>query len=103
MASGNIFLNTTVLGQTALRDVHVCHHFDPRDNRKGEMARRWRHFVKSTINAITDFELVFERLEMDVTRAILDRLKQNEINETNDRRRVRFGLDRCGAFIAADL
>ena len=57
------------------------------------MARRRRHFVKRAIDAVTNLEFVFERLEMDVARAILDRLVQDQIDEANDRRGVRFGFD----------
>ena len=40
MASRDIFLDAAVLGQAALRDVHIGHHFDARDDRQGEMTRR---------------------------------------------------------------
>ena len=49
------------------------------------MPRRRRHFVKRAVDAITNFEFVFERLEMDVARAVLDRLIQDQIDEANDR------------------
>ena len=56
------------------------------------MARRRRHFIKRAIDAITDFELVLERLEVDVARPVLDRLIENQIDEANDRRGVGFHL-----------
>ena len=57
------------------------------------MPRRRRHFVKRAIDPVTNFEFVFERLEMNVARAILDGLEQDQIDEANDRRGVRFRLD----------
>ena len=46
---------------------------------------RWgRHFVKGAINAISNFEFVFKRLEVNVARAILNRLVQNQIDKPND-------------------
>ena len=87
------FLDAAVLRQAALGDVHVRHHFHPRDNREREMARRRRHFVKRAVDAVADFELSLERLEMNVARPVLDRLIKNQIDEANDRRGVRFGFD----------
>ena len=80
-------------GKTALGDVHVRHHFHARNDRQREMPRRRRHFVKRAIDAVTNFEFVFERLEMDVARAVLNRLKQDQIDKANDRRGVRFRFD----------
>ena len=40
---------------------------------------------------------------MNVARAVLDRLIQNQIDKANDRRRVRFGFHRGGAVVAAHL
>ena len=57
------------------------------------MAGRRRHFVERAVDPITDFEFVFERFEMNVAGAILDRLEQDQIDEANDRRRVRFRFD----------
>ena len=84
-AAGDVFLDAAVLRQAALGDVHVRHHFHARDNRQREMARRRRHFVKRAVDAITNFEFVFERLEMNVARAVLDRLVQDQIDKANDR------------------
>ena len=101
-AAGDVFLNAAVLRQAALGDVHVRHHFDARNDRQREMARRRRHFVKRAIDAVANFEFVLERLEMDVARPVLDRLIQDQIDEANDRRGVRFGFDtRPVALVAA--
>jgi hypothetical protein len=58
------------------------------------MAGRRRHFVKRAIDPIANFEFVFERLEVNVARAILDRLVENKIDKTNDWSciRLRFNL-----------
>ena len=57
------------------------------------MPRRRRHFVERAVDAVADLELVLERLEVDVARAVLNRLEQDQIDEANDRRGVRFGFD----------
>src|SRR5207249_1314101 len=63
------------------------------------MARRRRDFVKCAIDAIPDFEFVFERLEVNVARAILDRLVKDEIDKANDRRCIRLRFD-CGLAVS---
>ena len=92
IAPGNIFLNTTVLRQSAFGDIHICHHFHARNNRQSEMSRRRRHFVECPVDTIADFEFVFERLEMNVAGPVLDRLVENQIDETDDRGGVCFGF-----------
>src|SRR4030095_13509376 len=57
------------------------------------MTRWWRHFVQRAINAIADLELICEWLEMNVARAVLNRLVKNEIDKANDRCCVCFGFD----------
>ncbi len=48
------------------------------------MDRRWRHFVEGSIHAIADFEILFERLEVDVRSLFLDRLIENEVDVADD-------------------
>src|SRR4029450_4304081 len=57
------------------------------------MTRRWRHFVECAINAIADLELIFEWLEMNVARTVLNRLVKNKIDKANDRSCVCFGFN----------
>ena len=67
------------------------------------MPRRRRHFVKCAIDAVADFEFVFERLEVNVARAVLDRLVKDEIDETDYRRRVRLRFNCSLAVSLAQL
>src|SRR4030095_6560628 len=67
------------------------------------MPRRWRYFVKRAIDAVADFEFVFERLEVNVARTVLDRLGKNEIDETDYRRRVRLRFNCSLAVSLAQL
>ena len=101
MRPGDVFLDAAVLRQPAFGDIHVRHHFHARDDGQREMARRRRHFVKRAIHAITNFEFALEWLEMNVARAILDRLEHDQIDEPNDRRGVRLGFDVGRAFVVA--
>ena len=45
-----------------------------------------RHFVQRAVHAVTDFELILERLEMNVAGAVLHRLVKDEVDELDDRR-----------------
>src|SRR5438445_12829267 len=67
------------------------------------MTWRRRHFVKGAVHAITDFEFVFEGLEVNVARAILDRLIENKIDKPNDRGCVRLRFNRSLAVAFAQL
>ena len=67
------------------------------------MPRGRRHFVKRAIDAVADFEFVFERLEMNVARAVLDCLIKNQIHKSNDRRCVRLRFNRSFAVHLAQL
>ena len=52
------------------------------------MLGRRRHFVERAIHTVADFEFVLERFKMNVTGAVLDGLKEHQIDEANDRRLV---------------
>src|SRR3984893_4266984 len=88
-----MLLNATILGQASFCNVHICHHFQPRDDGQSKMTRRWRHFVERAINAIANLELIFEWLEMNVARTVLACLVKNEIDKANDRRCVWLGFN----------
>ena len=100
-AAGDVFLNAAVLRKTPFGDVHIRHHFDARNNRQREMARRRRHFVQGAIHAVTNFEFALEGLEMNVARAVLNRLEHDQIDEPNDRRGVGFGFNIGGSVLVA--
>ena len=57
------------------------------------MTRRRRDFIKRAIDSIANFEFVFEGLEMNVARAVLDRLIQDKVDKANNRGGVRLGFD----------
>src|SRR6266446_6602877 len=67
------------------------------------MTWRRRHLVKRAIDAIANFEFVFERLEVNVARAVLDRLVKDEIDKANDRCCIRLRFDRGLAVSLAQL
>ncbi len=87
-AVGDVALDAAVLRQAALGDVEVRHDLHARDDRQREVPRRRGHLVERAVHAVADFELVLERLEMDVARPVLDRLIEDQVDETDDRRGV---------------
>ena len=79
-------------GSAAFGNVQVRHDLDARDHRQRQMLRRRRHFVKRAVHAVADAEFGFERLEMNVTRAVLHGLEQDQIHELHDGHLVGQGL-----------
>ncbi len=93
-AVGHVITDATVLRQPPLGNVQVRHDFDARNHRQRQVLRRRRHFVKRAVHAVTDAKFVFKRFEMNVARAVLDGLKQDQVHELHDGRLVgqTFGL-----------
>src|SRR6266704_1734982 len=67
------------------------------------MTGRGRHFIKRPIDAVADFEFVFEWFEVNVTRAVLDRLIKNQIDKANYGCRVRLRFNCSFAVCLAQL
>ena len=66
------------------------------------MLGRRRHFVERAVHAVADAEFRFKRLEMDVARAVLNGLLQDEVDELHDGRlvgQVFQPLDVLGGFV----
>ena len=74
-------MDTSVLRQTPFRDVQVGHDLDSRGYRQGDVTRRRHHLIKNAVDSIAHFELVFERLEVDVAGFVLDGLEKHEVQE----------------------
>src|SRR5262249_28709793 len=67
-------VHSTILGQSPLGDVHVRHHFQARDDGRLQDAQLRRHsnFVQNSVYSISNPQIVFERLDMNVGRALHD-------------------------------
>ena len=81
-------IHAAILRQTPLGDVHVRHHFQARDDGRLQDAqlRRHRDFVQNSVDAITNAQIVFERLDVNVGRALDDRFANDLVHELDDRR-----------------
>ena len=78
--------DAAVLRQPALGDVEVRHDLDARDHGRGQALRRRLDVVQHAVDAIADGEAVLERLDMDVGRAHLERVGDDEAHEPDHRR-----------------
>ncbi len=96
----DVFDDATVLRDTFLRDVHVGHHLDAREDRQGEVDGRGCHFVECAVNPVADFEVRLEWLEVDVRCAFVDRLVEHQVNVADDGGGVGLCLDVLGVGFA---
>jgi len=80
--------DSTVLRQPLLRDIEPRHDFDARGDRGLKALGRRQHVVKHPIDAEAHHQFFFENFDVDITRAILDRLRQDTVDEFDYRRRV---------------
>ena len=65
-------IHAPVLRQPAFGDVHVRHHFQARNNRRLQDPQlRWHcDFVQNSVDPVPDPQIVFERLNVNVGRAL---------------------------------
>src|SRR5438477_5724265 len=79
-------IHAAILRQTSFGDVHMRHHFQSRNNRGVKHAQLWRHrhFVQNSVDAVTNADVVLERLDVNIGRTLGDRFADTLINEFND-------------------
>ena len=73
--------DAAVLRQPPLGDVEVRHDLDARDHRGGEAARGRFDFVQHAVDPVADDEPVLERLDVDIGRARVERIGDDERDE----------------------
>ena len=78
-------LDAPVLGQAALRDVERRHDLHARDHRGRQAPRRRFGLVQHAVDAVAHDQAILERLDMDVGRARLECLGEQQVHEANDR------------------
>ena len=69
-----------------LGDVQIREHLEARNDGPGEALRRGRQRVERAVETVTDVELLFEGLEMNVRCPGADGLRQYLVDETDERR-----------------
>ena len=88
-----IDLDMPVLGHVSLRDVHVRHDFDARDQARMKRLGRRRLFLQQPVNAVAQLDLLLERNDMDVTGALANGFGNDQVDQVDDRRLVGHHLD----------
>ena len=84
--------DAAVLRHAALGDVEVRHDLDARGDGEGQVARRRHHFIEHAVGTDADFELVLERLEVQVAGVVLDGHQEDHVQQLADRGAVGQGL-----------
>eukprot|EP01035_Chromulina_nebulosa_P041508 gene41508-56148_t len=81
-------LDAAVLRETFFRDIEVREDLHARDDRGLEAfdLRGHRHLLENAVDAVADAQFVLEGLEVHVGGAQLDRVLEDLIDETDDRR-----------------
>ena len=89
--------DASVLRQALLGDVELRHDLDARDDQRRDRAPALQHFAQHAVDAEAHHQPVLERLDVDVGRVFLHRLREHGVDEADDRRVV-FALEQVGLF-----
>lgn len=76
----------TVLREPFFRDVQSRHDFQTGDDARLKMLGRGENGVEHAVDTIADDQASFERFEVDVTGALTDGLKEDRVDQPDDRR-----------------
>src|SRR5262249_23882629 len=79
-------LDAAVLGQAPLRDVELRHDLDARRDRRLQPPRWSLDVVQHAVDAVADLQLLLERLDVDVRRALLDGTVDEQVHQPDHRR-----------------
>ena len=88
VAAGDAQADSAVLRQALLGDIEARHHLDPRGDRRLKALGRRQYVVHHPVHAEAHHHFLFENFNMDVAGAVLDRLRQDAVDELDDRRRI---------------
>ena len=84
-AVGQVHREPAVLGQQPHRDVQLRQHLDARHDRHLEILGRLHHLVQHAVDAVAHRHSVAQRLDVDVARPRVDRLRQHQVHEPHHR------------------
>ena len=89
--------NASVLWNAAFGDVETRHDLDAGDDCRSHGDIRSLHRVKRAVHTVADLEILLERLDVDVGRAVYNTLIENQVHELDD------GIVVRGAFERRDI
>src|SRR6266567_461244 len=97
--AGDFHPHAAVLREAAFGNVERAHDLEAGDEGDLQALRRRRFVDQHAIDAVAQAHHFFERLHMDVTGALLDRLDEDQIGQFDDGA----FFDRKGQFVEVDL
>ena len=86
--AGHAQRDAAVLRQALFRDVELRHDLDARDDRGMQRARRLDQVAQRAVDAQPHHRARFEGLDVDVRGAVAQRLREQRIDQADDRRIV---------------
>ena len=93
-------LELAVLRTPALDDVHLGHDLDAADQLGAGRRRKAEHLAQRTVDPVADADPPVGRLDVDVGRAVAQRLGDDLVDELDDRRVVGGADDRFDLLLA---
>ena len=92
--AADVQLDAPVLGEARLGDVEVGHDLDAAGHSASEVRRgRGLDVVEDPVDSLPDLKHLLEGLEVNVSRLVLDRLEEDQVDELDDGRRGRHRLE----------
>ena len=88
-----------VLRHEPLRDVHVRHDFDARDQRGMKVLWRRRLFLQQSVYAVAQLQRLLKRQYMNVARTFPQRGGYDQVDQVHHRRLVGHHFDVVRAFL----
>src|ERR1700722_16348027 len=76
--------HTTVLREAAFGDVEAAHDLNTRGERQLHLLGRRSDVDERAVNAITETDHLFKRLDVNIAGAVLDGLDENEVGQFDD-------------------
>ena len=86
LLAGDVRRHASVLRDALLGDVEVGHDLQAADEAGLHLLRRAHHLVQHAVDAVPDAHVVLGRLDVDVGRAVLHALADDEVRQLDDRR-----------------
>ncbi len=86
----DLHLDAAVLREALLGDVELGHDLDARDQRRLDAPRQVQQVVEHAVDPVADLQRVGIGLDVDVARAVLDGLGEDQVDELDDGRVARF-------------
>ena len=85
LTPGDGELDAAVLGKSALGDVHLAEDFHAGHEGRVHAFGRVHHVVQHAVDTVADLDVALVGFEVDVARAVADRLGEQQVHHLDDR------------------